>query len=133
MRKFITTILALLYLTVSTGATVHTHYCMDKLVDVSLLNDNEVSFCDNCGMKSNAGIKSDCCKKQHQLIKLEKDQKSVDNSLQIHQVASHAIAVSNHEIFIPSFTSLKEVSPSTYLPHLNFPSTIYKRNCVFRI
>jgi hypothetical protein len=36
MKKFITAILAVLYLGTSSGATIHMHYCMGKLAEWGL-------------------------------------------------------------------------------------------------
>ncbi|MBK6990321.1 MAG: hypothetical protein IPH34_00115 [Chitinophagaceae bacterium] len=36
MKKFITAILAVLYISTSTGAMVHMHYCMGQLADWGL-------------------------------------------------------------------------------------------------
>lgn len=49
MKKFLVAILALLYLTTSTGATVHMHYCMGKLIDWGFTHSKKDS-CENCGM-----------------------------------------------------------------------------------
>ncbi|WP_126243885.1 HYC_CC_PP family protein [Chitinophaga rhizosphaerae] len=67
MKQFLTLILALLYMSTSTGATFHMHYCAEKLVDVSLWHDEDTHECGvSCTKK--------CCKDVHLTIKLEKDQ-----------------------------------------------------------
>lgn len=54
----------------ATGASVHIHYCMDKLVAVNFKADTK--NCKNCGM---AKAKSDgCCKDELAHIKVDKDQ-----------------------------------------------------------
>ncbi len=59
MKRFVITVLAVFYLGVSSGATVHIHYCMGELIDWSLSSD-ETEKCGNCGMdKSNS---DKCCK-----------------------------------------------------------------------
>ena len=50
MKKFITAILAVLYLGTSSGATIHMHYCMGKLADWGLGHQNSKT-CGNCGME----------------------------------------------------------------------------------
>lgn len=59
--------LFLVYGAASIGATVHSHYCMDKFAGWSLWHaDNEQ--CGKCGMDEN---KNDCCKDEHQSVKLK--------------------------------------------------------------
>ena len=47
MKKFITAILAVLYLGTSSGATIHMHYCMGKLADWGLGHKNSKT-CGQC-------------------------------------------------------------------------------------
>ena len=49
MKKFLTSILAFLYLSTSMGATIHLHYCMGKLASWGLI-DHERKNCAQCGM-----------------------------------------------------------------------------------
>lgn len=71
MKRILVTILAFLYLGISTGATVHLHYCMGKFLGASLWHDDANEHeCDHCGMKKQPG-ENDCCKEKHKLIKSE--------------------------------------------------------------
>ena len=69
MKKFVATILAIIYLTASTGATVNIHYCMGKLQSMdfghSLENKKQ---CPKCGMSNKKG----CCEQKYQVVKVEK-------------------------------------------------------------
>lgn len=85
MKKFLTLILALLYMGTSTGATVHMHYCMEKLVDVSLWHSEDAHVCDKSCCKN-------CCKDVHQTIKLEKDQQLTVKTVLAMQAVSMAAA-----------------------------------------
>ena len=61
MKKAVVAILACLYLLVSTGATIHTHYCMGKLVDWGL-STKSTGKCSKCGMvKTKADTDKGCC------------------------------------------------------------------------
>jgi hypothetical protein len=81
MKKFFATILTLIYLSTSVGATVHLHYCMGKLVSWGL-SDNESKKCTFCGMPKNSmaghcmAVKGGCCKDEHKHLKINKDQKA---------------------------------------------------------
>jgi hypothetical protein len=71
--------LAFLYIGMSTGATLHFHYCMGKLVSWGLV-DREGEHCAICGMLKSTGhgqgiAKKNCCKDEHKLIQSTKDQK----------------------------------------------------------
>ena len=80
MKKFLTGILALLYLSTSMGASVHLHYCMGKLISWGLVN-HESRNCEYCGMPKYNGqagdpiAKKGCCSDEHKQLKTDKDQK----------------------------------------------------------
>ncbi len=67
MKRFLVTILALLYMAGATGATVHIHYCMNELVGVSLTHDHD-DRCERCGMKEDKKRKG-CCKDEQKTFK----------------------------------------------------------------
>ena len=76
MKKLIVVILAFLYLATSTGATIHLHYCMGKLVEWGLNHDSKKKDkCNSCGM-NNSADKKGCCKDEQKHIQIEKDQKT---------------------------------------------------------
>lgn len=85
MKKFLTLILALLYMGTSTGATFHMHYCMEKLVDVSLWHDEDEHVCDTSCCKH-------CCKDVHHTVKLEKDQQLTVKTVPAMEAVSTAVA-----------------------------------------
>lgn len=75
MKKAIVAILAVIYLVVSTGATIHSHYCMGKLVDRGL-SSKSTGKCKNCGMvKTKADKGKGCCNDKEQHVKISVDQK----------------------------------------------------------
>jgi hypothetical protein len=84
VKKFITAILAIIYIGTATGVSVHLHYCMGKLVSWGLV-DHESKHCMVCGMLKSAGhgqgiAKKDCCKDEHKLIQTVKDQKATSSN-----------------------------------------------------
>jgi len=72
MRKFIITLFAILYLGLSTEATVHLHFCMNKFVGWSLFSI-ENNHCGNCKMK-----KASCCKEEIKQVKIFGEQQKYD-------------------------------------------------------
>lgn len=78
MKRLLVIILALSYLCLSTGITVHTHYCMGKLVGSSFIEQDEDHHCSHCGMDKKSS-KNGCCKDEHKIIKSTTDQVIVKN------------------------------------------------------
>lgn len=130
MKRPIAVILALLYLVVSTGATVHMHYCMGSLVDMGLWH-NKSERCSNCGMDNTKA--RDCCKDKHQFVKLEKDQQASEHSVQqapLFATAWLPALQSLVNLYHPTSTEKRAVNHPPPLLHYQI---IYLLNCVFRI
>jgi hypothetical protein len=89
MKKILVSILAVFYLASSVGATVHLHYCMDKLINWSLLK-GDGDKCDKCGMKKDDG----CCKDEHKFVKNSDDQKAAESSIEVLQFLTGTAPVS---------------------------------------
>lgn len=73
MKRIITVIIAVCYLCLSIGVVMHVHYCMGKMVGVSLLEQNDDHYCSHCGMDKKSS-KNGCCKDEHKVIKAATDQ-----------------------------------------------------------
>ncbi len=133
MKKLLVSIFAVFYLGLSSGAVVHLHYCMDKLVEWNLLNEGNNDLCGNCGMpKNHKKNKNDCCREDVQLLKITDAQKITDNINPAHLSITLAP--------VPSFietacTNIPEVilNNSFIPPPLLHDPGIFLRNCVFRI
>jgi len=70
MQQWFVSILAVLYLTITSGFIVHSHYCMDQLIGTSLWHDHgEVHRCNKCGMTQSES--EGCCKDVHELVKTD--------------------------------------------------------------
>ena len=80
MKKIVTTILLLVYMVTSSGATIQLHYCMDRLVGWSL-SATGTSTCVKCGMEKK-GHKG-CCHDEDKTIKVDRDQKASDTFLNV--------------------------------------------------
>jgi len=77
VKKVIVTILAFLYLGMSSGIAMEIHYCMGKKAGVDFFgNDND--RCGKCGMKEK---KNGCCNDEHKFYKLSDSHKNVSNTL----------------------------------------------------
>jgi len=130
MKKFIVTILAVLYLGVSSGATVHFHYCMGRLVEWGLVS-KESAKCSKCGMK--AGTTKNCCKKENKQIKVDSAQKVSYSSF--HFEASSFDVITNNNAVLPHIyiSSVTEEYPLTNAPPSAENTPVFLRNRNFRI
>jgi hypothetical protein len=132
MKKILTTILAVLYICTSTGATIHLHYCMGELAGWGF-GDNTSKTCSNCGMKKVEGKDNGCCKDEHKFIKNVQDQKTAEAGLQITAFEVVTLPVSFFVISSPDFSSVKEESPFGHAPPRSCGVAVYIRNGVFLI
>lgn len=110
------------------GATVHLHYCMDKLINWSLLN-SEGNKCDKCGMEKDGG----CCKDENKFVKNNVDQKVAESSIQL--IKMPAVAVPAAFIYTPEsyFSSLTQEYARSNAPPRSNGVGIYILNSVFRL
>ena len=140
MKKFFVLILALTYLTTSIGATMHFHYCMDKLVAWGLGHtQTKANACSYCGMAKtdtdkHCGKQSKgCCHDEQKQVKIEKDQKTVafgfDFSKPFSQIADHSTFCYS----VVAVTSTTLEYPASHAPTRAGNVSLFLRNCVFRI
>lgn len=132
MKKVIVTIVALIYISTSTGAMLHLHYCMGKLVDWGL-GHKESKICSWCGMKKSDEKDNGCCKDERKFIKNNTDQKTAETGFQMLQVLAAALPVSFIEIPAAEFSSVTEINPISHAPPRSGGVAVYIRNCVFLI
>ncbi len=134
MKKLIVAILAFLYIGTSTGATIHMHYCMGKLVNWSLWHDKDHNNqCGKCGMSKSNKAADGCCKDEHKLVKLEKDQLARENVVPFTPVVAAVVP--------PVFAALQNVPlnavtvayPVSHAPPGYNGQYIYLLHCTFLI
>ncbi|WP_449619043.1 HYC_CC_PP family protein [Sediminibacterium soli] len=132
MRKLIILILSIVYLNTTVGATIHMHYCMDKLVDWRPWHTTSKK-CSECGMEKTHENKKGCCKDEHKQVKLQIDHKAAEN-FQLQQLSLLAVApacfVLPAAAPVPSVT---EQYPISHAPPRCAKTSVYIRNCVFLI
>ncbi|BAV09774.1 hypothetical protein SAMN05421788_1011207 [Filimonas lacunae] len=131
MKKLVVAILAVLYLGVSSGATLHLHFCMGKLLGVSLV-DNDSHKCGKCGMKKSAAPGKSCCKDEHKLVKLEKDH-TASAFIELMQAPVVYQPVHQYHAGITAIAEQPVLFPSPHSPPLASEVPLFVRNCVFRI
>lgn len=73
MKRLLVLMIALVYLAVSSGFTVHMHYCMGHFVKATLVEDEQDEHeCSHCGMTKKKGGNG-CCKDEHKIVKNDTD------------------------------------------------------------
>lgn len=133
MKKLITTILAIVYLGTFTGATVHIHYCMDKLADWGWNQEEQNETCGNCGMEKSSNEDNGCCKDEHKFIKNDFDHKTVQSSFQFIQVLATASLTSYDAIPATQFASVTEENPLSNAPPRSHKVAVYISKRTFLI
>lgn len=132
MKKFAVVILALVYLSTTTGVTMHVHYCMDKVASWGLGNQ-ESKTCSNCGMEKSEQKDSGCCKDKHTFLKNNTDQKVTESSFQMIQLMAAAMPASFAEIPSFSLSSVTEENPISHAPPRSNGVAVYILNRTFLI
>lgn len=132
MKKFLVSILAIVYLAATAGATVHMHYCMGDLAGWSLMNSGK-NQCSYCGMEKKATGNKGCCKDEHKQFQLKQDQAASA----INILVSPAVSILPSPVYLPAapaeLLSIAEERPLTNSPPRNSSIAVYISNRNFRI
>ena len=132
MKKILAVILSIVYMSTSTGANIHMHYCMGKLADWGLGHNNSKT-CGECGMEKSEEKDNGCCKDEHKFVKNDNDQKTAESfvtnfALQVIDIPVECFTSS--EILVSSVT---EKHPVSHAPPRSSGVAVYIRNCTFLI
>jgi hypothetical protein len=138
MKKFLSGILAIFYLSTSMGASIHFHYCMGKLIGWGIVN-HENRNCDYCGMpKFNAAAdnqiaKKGCCSDEHKQLKTDKDQKLPFGEFEFLKQIPDVISLQLHGLSIHPVSSGMINRPVANAPPDAYKQPLFLRYCNFRI
>lgn len=137
MKRVLATILAFVYLSTSTGATLHFHYCMGKLVSWGL-QDHESKRCELCGMskqqapKDSFHKKNNCCKDEHAQMKTASDQKTTQTEWQFAKSVAEASTLQQLvPCMLVSSPAIRQ--PVANAPPLHDKVPVFLLHCHFRI
>ncbi len=130
MKKFLATILAFVYLIASSGATVHLHYCMGKLMRLDF-SHGQGAKCGTCGMEKKD--QKECCKDKQKVFQIEKDQKAAEFSFRFLNISSNAVAVVFANLPFVYPLSVIAGNPATNAPLRPGKVPVFILNRVFRI
>ena len=127
MKKFIISIVAVLYITISSGMVFSVHYCMGKIssVKIDLLANNLCS----CGSKKES---KGCCKTEHKFIKIEDNHQASFADVVFQSPVQNIL--SNYNFINTALIQNNEVNTfNTNSPLLLSKQYSYIRNCIFLI
>ena len=140
MKKLLVTILAVVYLTSTIGATVHFHYCMDKLVAWGLKQEkSDKGTCQYCGMHKSTASKhyvkaiKGCCKDDQKHVKLVDDQKPSVTAFKFAKIPGEFISSVFSDHSFEYVSSIHEEYPVNHAPPRQSGIPIFILNCVYRI
>ena len=140
MKKLLVTILAFVYLTSTIGATVHLHYCMDKLVGWGLGQEkSDKNTCQYCGMCKSPTNKhcykeiKGCCKDDQKQIKLENDQKLSETAIKVAKISGELKSPVFPDHIYEHVSSIAEEYPVNHALPWQSGVPVFILNCVYRI
>jgi hypothetical protein len=137
MKKVIASILAVLYLSTSMGATVHLHYCMGRLVAWGLV-DHESKDCVSCGMAMKSAMSGcsvgmkNCCHEEHKHVQSDRAQKPAQSWVEWNLVPA-LVALPCQGWNMPVVVAPAIDRPVANGPPLSGKLPVFLRNCNFRI
>jgi hypothetical protein len=132
VKAFTSIFLAFLYLSVSSGFNLRTHYCMGRLASIGIGYESPKK-CGKCGMHLSEGHKGGCCKDEHRLVKLDTDQQVTPSDLPCFLSLPIASQIHFTEPFSPLFFSEQNQYPVNHDPPRIHAVALYLRDCVFLI
>lgn len=129
MKKAVIFIVALMYLGISSGATLHLHYCMGMLVNMGLTTQNQ-DACGKCGMTKKE--KKGCCQDEQKQLKTDQAQKTQAH-FSFDYFSQPVLMPSEFLISEPPFSSITEENPTGNAPPRPEVVGLYIQNCSFLI
>jgi len=124
MKRIITIILSLFYITLSTGAMVNLHYCGGELANIKV-NSHTQSCC--CGIDD---FNNSCCKDKDLTFELEIDQNShIVQNIEFQDAFLFSFVISGIRLLIDEDRGEEEIL-SYKLPSPK-PEPLWLMNCTF--
>ncbi len=116
MKRLLVIMLAVSYLCISIGITVHVHYCMGKMVAVNFGEQKDTHLCPRCGMDKKVSKKG-CCKDEHRIIKSTSDQVIAKNLVATIHLSDHTVPLPTYNFyFTPIPVSYTNRMEQTHAP-----------------
>lgn len=130
MKRILTSIILVCYLTVTCGLVVNHHYCMDRLASTQLFSTAE-KVCGKCGMHTDES--NGCCRDEVKVVKLVQDQNKIP--VITYELPSLKEVVNTPSLFIAALFQNVEVQHhfDNHSPPLLSAQDTYLQINVFRI
>lgn len=128
MKKGLIAILAILYMTITSGVVVNIHYCMGRVASVEYGYD-EHDKCGKCGME---GKKQGCCHTDYKLVKVDDAHQLAKVNLAFMQWPAET-PVYNLSLLASPVTATRYLTPHYHAPPDQRSNEVYLRNSVFRV
>ncbi|WP_205509700.1 hypothetical protein [Longitalea arenae] len=125
MKKFLVTILALVYLTSTFGATLRLDCCLEKLVSIGLGATSQ----DNTSHEE----KGNCNDDDHKKAKLGHDQKRNDAKIRVAKFVPASLNTSYPDYAFVPVSALPEVYPVNNAPPHEANIPLFILHCVHRL
>lgn len=132
MKKILVALIAFLYITATTGATVHLHYCMGKKADWNLIKTNSKT-CNKCGMKKTANEDNGCCKDELKFIKDNSAQKITESGFNITESFIVTLPPSFIEIAHGNYQLITNSFFTSHSPPIINSVAVYILHCTYLI
>lgn len=132
MKKILLTIVAMFYLGISSGSTLHFHYCMGELVSWGMEKQSS-ELCDLCGMPKGSAKDKSCCKDQKQETKVDQSQTASQTVYQFNPPFQAILPVAlflDYAIEIPVKITREALSNA---PPDGQKVPVFLKNCTYRI
>ena len=125
MKKFLVTILALVYLTSTFGATVRLDCCLEKMVHVGLGMSTPESLWHSAA--------KDDCKDDHKQSRLGHEQKRNDAKIRVAKYVPSSINPGFSEYSFHAVSTLTETYPVNNAPPQQAKIPLFILHCVHRL
>jgi hypothetical protein len=130
MKKAVAIFLLAIYGFAALGATIHAHYCMNRLTGFSVVLGNP-NICNNCGM---AKAKSHgCCHDEQRQVKADTEHQPAINNAQVKGFSGQAILTTFASNCIACLQSAASVNAISHAPPGPVAKKLYLVNRVFLI
>ncbi|MCX2454113.1 hypothetical protein OQX61_22780 [Pedobacter sp. PLR] len=133
MKRILLTIIATFYLGISSGSTLHFHYCMGELVSWGMEQEARGELCELCGMPKGTSTDKSCCKDQKQDTKVDQSQSASQTVYQFNPPFQAILPVAlflDYAVEIPVKITREALSNA---PPDGKKVPVFLKNCTYRI
>ena len=129
MKRSIAILLAMLYITLTSGVAVNVHYCMGKLASVEW-QEGPSDMCHKCGKPVNG---MDCCKDEFKFCKVTESHQA-PQGLQQELPTATDMQLPVRILTVPSLSALEiTITGNPHDPPDILSAPLFLKNCTFLI